>query len=347
MQFLLDKYLDDQFTEFPYNLKQRLSEVSIPSLNIAGWNDIFLQDTIDSFTSQQEQGNPSKLLIGPWAHLNFSGTIGEVDYGMAGSMSFINKEYDHVALLQKWFDRWLKDEENGIDKEPPVKYFIGGENTWHTDSQWPPTGVKPTPYYFHEKNHLSPEKPSQEGSKVSYSYDPRDPVPTHGGAVLMHPYFISGPRNQQLINKRDDLLVFSTQELGKDLRLVGPVKVNLWASTSGVDTDFVATLLDICPDNKALNITDGIIRAKYCNGNEPVFLSPGEVYAFTIDLWSVGYTFKQGHKMALRITSSNFPRWDRNLNNGGASFEPVVAEQTIYLDAEYPSRIILPISSIS
>jgi len=343
VQFLLDNYLDDKFSTFPYSLKERLAEVSIPSLNIAGWNDIFLQDTIDSFTSQHEGGHKTKLLVGPWAHLNFSSTIGEVDYGMAGSMTFINKEYDHVALIQKWFDCWLKGKENGFDLEPPVKVFIGGENTWITDTQWPLKGTTLTPYYLQPDGGLSPEKPADEVSTDFYQYDPLNPVPTHGGAVLMHPYFIPGPREQQLVNIREDMLIYTTDQLAENLRVVGPVEVKLWASTSAVDTDFVATLMDVHPDGKVLNITDGIIRAKYRNGSKPKLLQPREIYEVTIDLWSVGHTFLKGHKLSLRITSSNFPRWDRNLNNNGTSKDSVIATQTVYLDAQHPSRIIVPV----
>jgi uncharacterized protein len=344
VKFLLDNYLDERFSKFPYALKKRLAEVKIPSLNIAGWNDIFLQDTIDSFTAQHAAGHQTKLLIGPWAHLNFSGTVGENEYGMAASMSFINKEYDHVALIQKWFDHWLGNQDNRFKKEPPVMYFVSGENIWHTDTQWPPKDITLTSYYLQPYGGLSIDRPSKQGQSAGYKYNPANPLHTHGGAILMHPYFITGPRDQQFINTRDDLLVFTTAVLTDNLHLVGPVQVRLWISTSAVDTDFIATLLDVHPDGKTFNLTDGIIRAKFRNGNQPELLSPSEIYELTIDLWSVGHAFLKGHKLALRVTSSNFPRWDRNLNNDGTSSELVTAEQTIYMDTQHPSHILLPVS---
>ena len=343
LNFLLDNYLGEIFSSYPYNLKKKLADVKIPALNIAGWNDIFLQDTIDCFNIHQQNGSPSQLLIGPWSHLNYSSTIGEMDYGMSAPITFINKEYDHVALIQRWFDRWLKNDNGSLHNELPVKVFIGGENSWIEEDQWPPQAMHPTPFYMHESGMLSTHIPEESGARKSYEYDPQDPFPTHGGSILMHPYFISGPRDQRLLHAREDMLYFQTDILDETVRVIGPIEVKIWASSSAVDTDFVATLLDIHPDGKVFNLTDGIIRAKFRESNQPQWIKPGEIYPYAIDLWSIGHAFLKGHRIALRITSSNFPRWDRNLNNDGKPKKPRVASQTIYMDAGYPSRVLLPV----
>ncbi len=341
---VLNNYLLPTLTNFPLGLKDRIAQVKIPSLNIAGWNDIFLQDTIDAFTIQQSRGNPAKLLIGPWSHLNYTNTIGELDYGMAANTALINKEYDHVALLLKWFSHWLSDGQNGIMDEPPVKVFIGGKNRWITADQWPPHDSKLVEWYLDSEKGLSQKKPDQLHHSMQFSFDPAHPFPTHGGSILMHPYFIPGPRDQQLFNTREDCLVFSSEPLSHPLTITGPVSVSLFAASSAIDTDFVATLLDIHPDGKSYNITDGIIRARYRDGVPSQNLTPGEPVCVSIDLWSAGYAFLPGHRLAVRITSSNFPRWDRNLNNNGDSSQTVIAHQSIFMDTGHPSHIRLTIS---
>ena len=339
----------EKYSQPPYALYDRIAQVDIPSCNIAGWSDIFLQDTINCFTALQENATSSspshKLLIGPWAHLNYSSTIGELDFGMKASMTLINGEYDHVGLIQRWFDRWLKDEQNGIDNDPPVKAFISGDNVWQTCEAWPPKKTINIPYYLGADDCLMLEPPHSSEQAHTYDYDPADPLPTCGGSVLMHPYFIPGRRDQHLREGRPDIVRFSSGPLDKKLRVLGPVKVHLWAASSAPDTDFVATLLDIHPDGRAYNLTDGIIRARFRNGAKPEFLTPDQPYEFVIDLWSVGHVFKQGHAIRLDITSSNFPRWDRNHNTGpGAAQDAIqIARQMIFHNGHYQSRLILPV----
>lgn len=348
---LINHPLDEKFKQLPYSLIHDLSEVQIPALNIAGWNDIFCQDTINNFTyqlksSQNGQIVRSKLLIGPWSHLNYSNVIGDVDYGMKASMNFIDQEFDHVGLMKKWFDFWLKDEKNGIDEEPAVKIFIGGENKWVMDDQWPISGVINTPFYLHENGLLSNQPPQTEEKFDSFLYDPQDPVLTRGGPILMHPYYIPGARDQHFVENRKDILSFTTDPLQNGIKVIGQVKAYIWASSSTPDTDFVATLLDVHPDGKVYNIADGIIRARYRNGSTPEFLQADTPYEFHIDLWSIGHAFLPGHRIRLDITSSNFPRWDRNLNTKeriGEGIEMRVANQKIFHDSQRLSRTTLPI----
>jgi putative CocE/NonD family hydrolase len=195
---------------------------------------------------------------------------------------------------------------------------------------------------------LSPETPGQE-SPDRYDYDPADPVPTIGGATLMSPEFPAGPHDQRPIEGRPDVLVYRTAPLGEDTEVTGPITVGLWACSSAPDTDFVARLVDITPDGTSYNLTDGIIRARYRDfaaGEPPSPIDPGRPYAYTIDLWATSNVFKRGHRIGLHVTSSSFPRWDRNPNTGapfGASADLRVARQEILHDAEHPSYVVLPI----
>ncbi|MBI9043753.1 MAG: CocE/NonD family hydrolase [Anaerolineaceae bacterium] len=334
---------DEKFSAMPYSITQEYKKMQIPAFNIAGWNDIFSQDTIRNYTEQLKAADPdnppaSKLIIGPWAHLNYSNVIGEADYGMTGSMTFIDGQYDHVALTARWFDYWLKGKENGILDEPPIKVFLSGKNTWVHENEWPPTRTIFTPLYLHKGASLSIQMPKDDEPSIGYSYDSANPTPTWGGAVLMHPVFVPGVKDQRGIEHRNDILSFTSQPLTEDLQVMGPVEVKLWASSSAPETDFVARLIDVHPDGYAHNLTDGIIRTP------PQY--PGKVMELNIDLWSVGHVFETGHSLRLDIASANFPRWDRNPNTGkpfGQSADLQIAEQTIYIEAQYPSHIILPV----
>ncbi len=347
---LVKQPLAEKFNQLPFSLNDVISRIEIPSYSIAGWNDIFLQNSIDCFCSLQNQAGPEKkhlhkLLIGPWSHLNYTGTVGEMDYGMAASMSYIDAGFDHVGLIQRWFDHWLKGIPNDVENDPPVKFFIGGENVWMSENQWPPAKMIHIPYYLRSENGLSMQAPRHAESAHTFKYDPRDPSPTLGGTILMHPVFIPGPRDQRVKDTRTDILRFQCPVLDKGLRLAGPVKLYFWASSSACDTDFTASLLDVYPDGRVFNLSEGIIRARLRNGRQPDYLQPDTPYEFTIDLWSIAHVFSSGHRIRLDISSSNFPRWDRNLNTGPEALPDAfqVAEQRILHDPRHPSRLVLPI----
>jgi putative CocE/NonD family hydrolase len=283
--------------------------------------------------------------MGPWSHVNYSGTIGEIDFGFTSNMGLINLQTDMTGLTQRWFDYWLQGIENGVTQEPPVKLFIMGANVWRDEQEWPLARTQYTLYYLHTAGLLSPTKPQTEAPD-SYLYDPANPMPTYGGAALMHPLYGPGVRNQSQLEARSDILSFTSAALTEDTEVTGPVVVKLWASSDALDTDFVARLVDVHPDGFAQNLTDGIIRARYRNGDNAELLEPGQAYEFTIDLWATANLFKVGHRIRLDITSSNFPRWDRNPNSGAAfatDTELKVAQQTIFHDANHPSQVILPI----
>lgn len=336
-------------------------KVQVPAFNIGGWYDIFIQGTLDNFRAlRTEGGTPearhTKVLIGPWSHVNYNSVVGEADFGFGAAMAFINVQTDLTGLTQRWFDYWLKGIDTGITSEPPVKLFVMGDNVWRDEQEWPLARTQYTPFYLHSNGGantlngnglLSTEKPGQEAPD-RYTYDPANPVLTSGGSLLMNALFTPGVKDQRETEAREDVLVYTSEPLVQDTEVTGPVVVKLWAASDAKDTDFVARLVDVHPDGFARNLTDGIIRARYCNGDTPELLEPGKAYEFTIDLWSTANVFKAGHRIRLDVTSSNFPRWDRNPNTG-APFGTDTAEdlrparQTILHDAEHPSCVVLPL----
>ncbi|MBN9393459.1 MAG: CocE/NonD family hydrolase [Chloroflexi bacterium] len=343
----------------PFSPQESYSKVQVPSFNVGGWYDIFTNGTLTAFKAMHENGSTpqarqSRLLMGPWSHVNYSGVIGDLDFGFAANSAFINLQTDLTGLVQRWFDYWLKGIENGVKDEPPVKLFIMGENVWRDEQEWPLARTQYTPYYLHSQGdantangsgYLSTEKPGAEAVD-HFTYDPANPVPTKGGNLLMNGVYRPGAVNQQPKEAREDVLVFTTEPLTRDLEVTGPLEVKLWAASDAPDTDFVATLVDVHPDGFAQNLADGIIRARYRQGDRAELLEPGRAYEFTINLWATANVFKAGHRIRLDVTSSNFPRWDRNPNTGeafGSSTEMRPAHQTIFHDAEHPSCVVLPV----
>ena len=237
---------------------------------------------------------------------------------------------------------------------PPVEIFVMGANRWLQAREWPPEDARPTNFYLSGSGHantldgdgaLDSRPPRRDGAD-QYVYDPRNPVPTRGGAVCCNPkVFPWGPFDQRPVEQRTDVLVYTTRPLTEDVEAVGPVEVVLYASTSARDTDFTAKLVDVFPDGYARNLTDGILRLRYRNSLEkPEPAKEGEIYALTVDAGVTGNVFLKGHRIRLEISSSNFPRFDRNPNTGG----PVAKEthlwkatETIYHDREHPSHLVL------
>jgi len=334
----------------PFSVAAAYERVRVPAYNIGGWYDIFLQGTLDNFTALRTAGatpeaSQSKVLIGPWSHVNYSNVVGEMDFGFMSSSSFINLQTDITGLTQRWFDYWLKGIDNGITQEPPVKLFIMGDNVWRDENEWPLARAQDTQYYLHSGGSLSTHTPSDEPAD-HYTYDPANPTPIKGGAHLLHALFYPGVQDQRPIEARDDVLVYTSEPLARDTEVTGPITVRLWAISDAPDTDFVARLVDVHPNGFAQNLTDGIIRARYRNGDTPELLMPGQAYEYTIDLWSTANVFQAGHCIRLDIASASFPRWDRNLNTGapfGMSAEMRPAHQTILHDAAHPSHVVLPI----
>jgi uncharacterized protein len=345
------------------SIEDRHSNVQVPALNVGGWYDIFLAGTLRNFMGVRENGataearKGSQLIVGPWIHSNppAHGT-GTVDFGVKASQGSTPVRYDQDAIYLRFFDRWLKGEQNGVDDEPRVKIFVMGENVWRFENEWPLARTQFTPFYLHSNGRanssdgdgtLSQDEPGRERSD-NFLYDPNNPVPTVGGQLCCYPTQLPyGAFDQREVERRSDVLVYSTPPLERDTEVTGPIQVQLWASTDAPDTDFTAKLVDVAPDGSARNLTDGIIRARYRQGTDAARpITPNEPTLYTIDAWSTSNLFRAGHQIRVEISSSNFPRFDRNLNTGhplGEDAEMRPARQTIFHDADHPSSVILPL----
>jgi putative CocE/NonD family hydrolase len=340
--------LDRTFLD-PITIAGKHARVQVPTFNMGGWYDIFLGDTLANFSAMRQLGRPTKLLVGPWSHGEQGVLVGDLNFGFGSQLGFINLQSDFGRLQLRWFDHWLKNLDNGVLAEPPVRLFVMGANEWRDEHEWPLARALPTPHYLHADRALTTDSPAREPPD-RYTYDPADPVPTCGGALLIAREFRGGPRDQRAVEARPDVLTYSTPPLEHDLEVTGPVHVELWACSSAPDTDFVARLVDVYPDGRAYNLTDGIIRARYRDGAivPESLLEPNTPTRFMIDLWATSNVFKAGHRVRLQVTSSNFPRWDRNPNTGhpiGADGHSDLrpATQTILHDADHPSHIVLPV----
>jgi uncharacterized protein len=312
---------------------------------IGGWYDILLKGTIDNYLKMTGPGiapeirQKQKLMIGPWVHSMGNRKVGEMDFGETADL-------DDAELMLRWFDNQLKGTDNGISEEPPLKIFVMGENKWRFENEWPLARTDWQNYYFHSKGNansssgdgsLDMKSPSKEKTD-KYNYDPANPVRTIGGM---------GPYDQQQVESRNDVLVYTTAPLKEDTEVTGPVNTIIYASSSARNTDFTAKLVDVYPNGRAMRICEGIIRADHRNPSEkPSLIEPGKIYQFNIDMWATSNLFRKGHCMRVEISSSNFPRFDRNLNTGNyfATDTTVMkADQIIYHSSEYPSYIILPV----
>ncbi len=326
----------------------QLDTVHIPALHVGGWYDVFLGNIIASYERLRAQGTPAKLLIGPWTHSTMSNPVGDRNFGLGAQGRFIDLQTNLAAIHLRWFNHWLKGLDTGVMTEPPVKIFVMGANVWRDELEWPLARAVATPWYLHAGGLLSVDSPAEEAPD-RYVYDPADPVPTRGGALLMTPEYLGGPCDQRTIEARPDVLLYAGAALTDDMEVTGPITVHLWASSSAPDTDFVARLVDIAPDGYSLNLTDGIVRARYreaSTGAQPTLIEPGQPYLYIIDLWATSNVFKAGHRIGLQVTSSCFPRWDRNPNTGhdfGVDAELQIAHQEILHDREHPSHVVLPI----
>jgi uncharacterized protein len=255
----------------------------------------------------------------------------------------------------RWFDYQLKGIQNGIEREPPVEIYYMGVNQWKHEQDWPIPGTKYTPFYLASEGaansssgngRLGTDKPNGAVSD-SYDYDPNNPVPTVGGNNCCGTPTLAGPKDQRVIEHRKDILVYTGSALSEPLAIAGPVKMKLYASTDGPDTDWVVKLIDLYPDGLSINVAEGILRARYRKGSDKMeLLKPGEVYEFEVDLVGTANVFLPGHRIRIDITSSHFPQFDRNPNTGepfGMSAKVRVAKQTIFHSTQHPSHILLPV----
>ncbi|MBI1792293.1 MAG: CocE/NonD family hydrolase [Acidobacteria bacterium] len=334
------------------NAEEVFDRIGIPVHTAGGWFDIFSQGTLRGYAGMSRKGateiarKKSRLLIGPWGH-GTSRKFGEIDFGPE---AMVHED----ALELRWFDYWLKDRRNnGLDEEPPVTLFVMGKNVWRRENEYPLARAQYKKLYFHRAGdanghggRLGWSLPGDD-PPARYGYDPEHPAPSLGGNNCCGTPTPAGPMDQRPIEQRADVLVYTSDLLDRDVEVTGPVKVALYASSDAVDTDFVAKLVDVFPDGRAINVCEGIVRARYREGaDRPKLLEPGKVYEFPIDLVGTSNAFQKGHRIRVDITSSHFPQFDRNPNTGepfGQSARVKVANQTIYQGGERASYVLLPV----
>ncbi len=335
------------------NVREDFAKVQTAMLLTGGWYDYYAGETFRNFLALRGQApspelrDSHRVLIGPWTHgISGATTLGEVDFGPAAL-----EENDST---QRWLECLLQGGSPAQFQAAPVRIFVMGLNRWRDEWEWPLARTRYEDRYLRQDGRLSTEPPGEEPPD-EYDYDPANPVPTHGGNHSIGPYnpglyelALPGPFDQREIEQRPDVVTYTSEVLREDTEVTGPVTVTLYASSSAPDTDFVARLGDVYPDGRSMNLTEGIIRARFRGGiwGAPRLMEPGRVYEFTIDLDVTSHVFLAGHRMRLAVTSSNFPLWDRNLNTGGDPATDTswqVARQTIQHSGRYPSRVRLPV----
>ncbi|HZD02848.1 MAG TPA: CocE/NonD family hydrolase [Actinomycetes bacterium] len=343
------------------DVERNYNQIDIPTLNIGGWYDIFEVGTVRNFQGMQASGSPARLIMRPSAHAPAPGTppttVGEVDFGPGNTL-------DYNAESLRFFDHYLKGVDNG---QPAVKLFVmeppdagkNGSGFWVTGDTFPLPGTQTQRYLLDSRGHANTssggdgvlsESYQGLGKSDSFVYDPRNPVPTVGGNMccagdLLPP----GAFDQSQVERRGDVLVYTSAPLAHDVTVIGSPKVTLWAKSSAPDTDFTAKLVDVHPDGYSQNILDRVVRASLRNGSKtsPTPIVPGRAYEYSLDLGATANVFKTGHRIRLEISSSNFPHYARNLNNGrfdGSEGSAQAADQMVLHTPQYPSRLDLPIA---
>ena len=338
-----------------HGIKDKYGLIQAPAYFIHGWYGNLLREGWRNFNGFRRQGGSpaaregTRIVVGPWTHaVNYVDPDWAVDFGD-------DTTYDSLDFHVRWYDFWLKGIENGLEQEPPIKIFVMGANQWRLESEWPLARTIFTSFYLNSRGEANTRygdgtlrtTPSpQDAPSDGFVYDPEYPVPTVGGRISTNPE-LQGPRDRRPVQIRPDVLVYTSEPLEEDLEVTGPVELKLYAASSAVDTDFTAALTDVYPDGRAILICEGIHRASFRESLEhPAPIEPGKVYEYTVSLWETSNVFKAGHRLRLEVSSSDFPRYARNLNTGkpsGLSAEIKRASQTIYHNERYPSRLVLPV----
>jgi putative CocE/NonD family hydrolase len=368
---------DSYWKQSGYSVTENVQQYAdVPVYHVTGWYDSWnRQNTMNYIALSAAKKQPQKLIIGPWTHgQQQSNWAGETEFPSEAALDFNNWRL-------RWFDRWLKGNSNGIEEEAPVKLFVmgGGDGhktehgrrfhggSWRDEREFPLARARLTPYYLQCDGGLSPKRSEAVSNWSTFRFDPENPVPTVGGNLSSTSGIAdAGGFDQRTredttaakgvtlpLSERNDVVMFQTPVLQEDIEVTGPVQVRLWVSSTAIDTDFTAKLVDVCPPNADyplgfdLNIGDSIKRARYRDSLErQVFMKPGEIYPLAIDIYPTSNVFARGHRIRLDISSSNFPRFDVNPNTG----EPlqqhrrmIVADNTVFHDSRRQSHILLPI----
>ena len=375
---MLEHRRNDAYWRFSNIIDYIDEHKDLPVLMVGGWYDLFSSSTTETYMAlRQTKKAPVHLIMGPWPHSPGKQAHGQVDFGPEAAVSMTEFE-------RQWFDRWLKDVDHDSGSKPPfrtpVRLFVMGTGDghktetgklyhgghWRDEPDYPLPHAKPTNYYLQPDLGLATTLPSPDGASTTFQFDPDNPVPTVGGCVVgSGKLMMDGAWNQWggkhtwswpvslPLSARNDVVVFTTPPLEKDIEVIGPIRVKLWASSSAVDTDFTAKLIDVYPPSKDfpagfdLIMGDGILRARYRDSDKKeTLMVPGKIYEFDIKLDPCSNVFKKGHRIRVDISSSNFPRFDVNPNTGELPNDyrrKVTATNTIYCDKTHPSHIVLPV----
>jgi uncharacterized protein len=337
--------------------------VVVPALNIGGWYDVFLKGTLANYRGMRARGGSAeartgqRLVIGPWAHGAQTGWFPERFFGVTSG----TESADLTGLQLQWLRERLAPEPTGpSNATKPVRLFVMGIDRWRDEDDWPLPDTRFTDFYLHSAGRantaggdgvLDGALPGDEPPD-RYSYDPRDPVPTVGGAAFLPGHTVaanSGPRDQRAVEGRPDVLCYTSAPMVEALEVTGSVELHLFVSSDRLDTDFTGKLVDVHPDGRSENLCEGILRCRYRNSaSRPELLEPGTVYELTVDLVATSNVFRPGHRIRLQVSSSNFPRFARNGNSGGdpageTEADFVVANNQVFHDRVRPSRIVLPV----
>jgi len=332
----------------------------IPTLHVNSWYDLGIRETFELFNllrknAESERGRDHQyVIISPTAHCESEGST---EHTVVGMRDVGDARFDFYGVYLRWFDYWLKGADNGVVDMPRVQYFLLGLNEWRTADAWPLPATRWTRFYLHSDGHansrigdgaMSRSVPAAEPPD-RFVYDPGTPVPSVGGVICCTtaPNTPGGSYDQSEVEMRDDVLVYTSEPIERGIEVTGPVELVLYVGSSAPDTDFTGKLVDVAPDGTAYNLQDGVLRARYREGyDRTVWMEAGGVYELRLDLHAIGNFFAPGHRIRLEVSSSNFPRLDRNLNTGGNNYDETVwqvADNVVHHSARYPSHIVLPV----
>ncbi len=338
---------------------QQSDTVNVPMLFMDSWYDYGAAETLAMFNQFTKNG-PSKrarnnqfIIIGPSTHCGYPWAT---EHTIVGERDLGDARLDFWGIRLKWYDHWLKGIDNGITDMPKIQYYLMGKNQWRSADQWPLVNTRYKKLYLDSGSHAN----SRQGDGVlsfqvpkkhavdEFIYDPATPVPSLGGHTCCTGSDTeAGGYDQSGIEMRNDVLVYTSSLLKEGIEVTGQLKVILQVSSSATDTDFTAKLVDVYPDGKAFNVQEGALRMRYRNGlSEKVLMDPGKTYEISLDLHANSNYFAKGHRFRLEVSSSNFPRWERNLNTGGNNYDETewkLATNRIYHSETRPSYVVLPV----